>query len=64
MGTLKSMVMQGENSLTKDEVKELTPLEVKKYKTRTMLNEILSSKNIHRNTVSPWEALQKSSEVN
>ena len=64
VGALKNLILSSKAGLTTDELKDLTPLELKKYKTRSMLNEILSSKDVKRKTVSPWIALQKSSEVN
>lgn len=54
ISNLKALVLQSRDGLTQEELQELTPLEMKKYKTRTMLNEILSSKDIFRKTVSPW----------
>jgi len=57
------MVMLRRPTLERHQLAELTPLEMKKYKTRTMLNEILSAKDVIRKTTSPWLALTKASEV-
>jgi hypothetical protein len=46
IGTLKTLILESRDGLTQEELKDLTPLEMKKYKTRSMLNEILSSKHI------------------
>lgn len=45
--------------LTKEELESLPPREQRKYKTRVMLQEILSSQNIKRSTVSLCEAINK-----
>lgn len=55
--------MENKESLSKNELNELTPLEVKKYKTRTMLNEILNSKNVIRSSVSPWDTMKQFSYI-
>jgi len=62
--TLRDLVLTKKPTLTLDQMKELTPLEVMKYKTRSMLNEILDSRDVVRNTVSPWVALDRGSLIN
>lgn len=64
ISNLKALVLQSRDGLTPEELQELTPLEMKKYKTRTMLNEILSSKDVSRKTASPWQVLQNACQVN
>jgi CRP-like cAMP-binding protein len=63
IGNLKSLILGGGDKLTVTEMQELTPMEIKKYKTRSMLNEILSSKNVVRTSLSPWEQIKKQSIV-
>jgi hypothetical protein len=42
---------------------ELTPMEMMKYKTRSMLNEILQAKDVYRNTAAPWDKIHAGSHV-
>jgi hypothetical protein len=58
------MILNKKATLNKVELEELNPLEMMKYKTRTMLNEILDSKDVKRITKSPWEAMNKNACVN
>lgn len=60
---LKTMIMENKDTLSKNELNELTPIEIKKYKTRTMLNEILNSKNVIRSSTSPWDRMKQSSYI-
>lgn len=53
VNNLASVIQQKNSSVDNNLLNELTPLEMKKYKTRIMLNEILASKNVVRKTISP-----------
>ena len=49
--------------MTKEELEALPPREQRKYKTRIMLQEILSSQNVKRSTVSLCQAVNRQSYV-
>lgn len=49
--------------LTKEELEALPPREQRKYKTRIMLQEILSSQNVKRSTVSLSQAINNQSQI-
>ena len=49
--------------MTKEQLTELTPMEMMKYKTRAMLNEILSAKDVQRETKSPWDNIAQGAVV-
>jgi len=61
--TLKEMVLNKGKTLTAEDIASLNPLETKKYKTRTMLDEILGARDVKRSTMSPWQMMSKQSEV-
>jgi len=61
--TLKEMVMNKAKVLSKNDMADLSELEIKKYNTRMLLNDILDSKTVKRQTASPWEVISNGSVV-
>ena len=57
--TLRELILTKRPTLSKVELTELTPMEMMKYKTRAMLNEILQAKDVYRNTTAPWDCIEK-----